>query len=111
MKAPLLVTEDAGFQQFSGIAAQLTVMKDVSWSGYAAVHKTGEGFLSSPALSSNQNGGIGTCDLLGELDDFRHRVIAVDEIAEIVGDCSEHRGDQVGSGGNGMYFWPRRGSR
>ena len=37
-------------------------------------------------------------DLLGELDDARHGVVAVDQFAAVVGDGGEHGGDQFGVG-------------
>ena len=38
------------------------------------------------------------CNLLGKLDDLRHRLVAIDHLAGIVGNGGEHRGDQIGIG-------------
>jgi len=50
--------------------------------------------LPVPDFSRDQHRGIARRDLLRELDDVRHRVIAIDEIAVIVGDRGKHGGDQ-----------------
>ena len=40
------------------------------------------------------HGGVGARDLLRQLDHLGHRLVAVDQIARVVGDGGEHRGDQ-----------------
>ena len=51
-------------------------------------------FLAGAAFAGDQHRGIRAGDLLRQLDDGGHGVVAVDHLAVVVGDGGEHRGDQ-----------------
>jgi hypothetical protein len=55
-------------------------------------------FLAGPGLARNQDRGVGRGDLLRELDDVSHGVVAIDELAGVVGDRRQHRSDHLGLG-------------
>ena len=52
-------------------------------------------FLAGAGFSGDHHGGVGARDLLRQLDDLAHGLVAIDEVAGIVGDSGEHRGDQL----------------
>ena len=51
-------------------------------------------FLAGAGFAGDHHRGVGAGDLLRQPDHFRHRLVAIDQIAGIVGDGGEHRGDQ-----------------
>src|SRR6185437_5338846 len=55
-------------------------------------------FLAGAAFAGDQDGSVGAGDLLGELDNAGHRVIAIDHLAPVVGDGGEYSRDQIGIG-------------
>ncbi len=60
----------------------------------AGVHVAGQHLLAGAGFAGDHHRGIGASDLLCQLDDLGHGVVAVDQIAGIVGHCGQHRGDQ-----------------
>src|SRR5262249_9704731 len=67
-------------------------------------------FLPGSAFTGDEHRGVRTGNLLGELDHFRHGVVAVDHLARIVGDGGKHGSNQIRIGrqrdvffGAGMY--------
>ena len=50
--------------------------------------------LAGAGFAGDHHGGVGAGDLLRQLDHLGHRLVAVNEVAGIVGDGGEHRGDQ-----------------
>jgi hypothetical protein len=54
--------------------------------------------LAGAGLAGDQHGGIGGGNLLGKLHHLRHRLVAPDQLAVIVGDGGEHGRDQLGIG-------------
>ena len=55
-------------------------------------------FLAGAALAGDQDGGIGGGDLLGQLDDARHRRIAEQEVGALARHRRDDGGDQLGVG-------------
>ncbi len=51
-------------------------------------------FLAGAGFAGDHHGGIGAGDLLRQLDDLGHGLVAVDQVTGIVGDGGQHRGDQ-----------------
>ena len=64
----------------------------------AAVDVTRDHLLAGAGLAGDQHRGVARRDLLGELDHVRHRLVAIDQLAGVVGDGGEHRRDQLGIG-------------
>ena len=62
-------------------------------------------FLAGSGLAGDQHRGFAGRDLLGELDELRHRVVAIDELAVIVGDRREHGGNQLRVGRQRNVFF------
>ena len=62
------------------------------------MHVARQHLLAGAAFAGDQHRGVGGGDLLGELDHLRHRVVAIDHFAVVVGDGREHRRDQLGVG-------------
>src|SRR6202020_3570597 len=55
---------------------------------------TRQHFLAGAGLAGDHDGSVRTRDLLGEFDDLGHGVVAIDEVARVIGDRSEYGGDQ-----------------
>ncbi len=58
------------------------------------MHVARQHLLAGARFAGDENRGLARRDLLGELDDAGHGVVAVDQFAAVVGDGGEHRGDQ-----------------
>ncbi len=58
-----------------------------------------------PEFAGDQHGSFAGGDVLRQLDDARHGVVAVDQFAPIVGDGGQHRGDQFGVGRQRNIFF------
>ena len=84
--------------RFSGIAAQLTQMNGFLARLRAGVDVARQHLLAGAGLAGDQHRGVGGGDLLRELHHLRHRLVAIDQLAVIVGDGGEHGRDQLGIG-------------
>ncbi len=62
------------------------------------MHVTRQHFLAGARFAGDQHRRVARRDLLRELYHLRHRLVAVDEFAVVVGDGREHRRDQLGIG-------------
>ncbi len=98
VKAPFSWPNSSDSSRFSGIAAQLTVMNGFLARLRVRVNEARQHFLAGAAFAGDQHRGIGGRDLLRELDDLRHRIVAIDHLAQVGGDGGEHRRDHLGVG-------------
>ena len=94
----LLVAEQLGLQEVIRDRRAIDGNERLPGAGRAGVQVARQHFLAGAALAGDQHGGVGAGDLLGELDDARHRLVAIDHLAPVVGDGREHGRDQVGVG-------------
>ena len=62
------------------------------------MHVARQHFLAGAGFAGDQHRGVGGRDLLRELDHLRHRLVAIDQLARVVGDGGEHGRDQLGVG-------------
>ena len=60
------------------------------------VDETREHLLAGAGLAGDQHRSVARRNLLGKLHDMRHRVVAIDEVAMVVGDCGQDSRDQLG---------------
>ena len=81
--------------RFSGIAAQLTQMNGFLARLRAGVDVARQHLLAGAGFAGDQHRGVGGGDLLRELDHLRHRLVAIDQFAGVVGDGGEHGRDQL----------------
>ena len=112
VKAPFSCPNSSDSRRLSGIAAQLTETKALSLRRRFGVHVTGQHFLAGAALAGDQDRRLRARDLLGELDDALHGLVAPHERAAVGGDRLEHRGNEVGVGRQrDVFAWRRPGWR
>ena len=97
-KGAFLVAEQFGFEQVFRYRRAIDGDERLLRAGAAAVHEARQHFLAGAAFAGDEHGGVRARDLLGELDDLRHGVVAVDHLARVVGDGGEHGRDQIGIG-------------
>ena len=60
------------------------------------MHIARQNFLAGAGFARDQHGGFAGGDLLGKLHHARGGVVAIDQIAAVIGDGGEHGGDQLG---------------
>ena len=90
----LLVAEQFGLQQMFGDRRAINRNERPLGAGRARVDVARQHFLAGTGLAGDHDGGIRARDLLRQLDDLAHGFVAIDQIARIIGDRGEYRGDQ-----------------
>jgi hypothetical protein len=90
----LLVAEQFGFEERFRNGRAIDADQRLPGAGRMGVQIARENLLAGAGFARDQHGGITGCDLLRQLDDARHGIVAVDQLTPVVGDRGEHRGDQ-----------------
>ncbi len=91
----LLVAEQLGFEQVLRDRRAVDRDERRRARGSSGVDVAREHLLAGAGLAGDQHRGVARRDLLGELDHVRHRLVAIDQLAGVVGDGREHRRDQL----------------
>ncbi len=107
----LLVAEQLGFEQVLGDRGAIDRDERRARAVRFRVHEARQHLLAGAGLAGDQHRGIARRDLLREPDHLRHRVVAIDEVAVIVGDRRKHGGDQFGIGRQRDVFFRARMDR
>ena len=92
----LLVPEQFRFEEVVGDRRAVDRDEGLVLAKGFGVHVTGEHFLAGAALAGDQDRRLRPRDLLGQLDDALHGLVAPHERAAVGGDRLEHRGNEVG---------------
>jgi hypothetical protein len=91
----LLVAEQFGFQQMLGDRRAIDRYERLLGAVGAGVDIARQHFLAGAGFAGDHDGSVGTRDLLRQLDHLAHRLVAVDEVAGIVGDGGQYGCDQL----------------
>ena len=93
-----LVAEQFGFQKRLRDRRAIDADERLLGAGRAGVNVARQHFLAGAGFAGDQHRGVAAGDLLRQLDDSRHAVVAIDQFAGVVGDGGQHGGDQFGVG-------------
>ncbi len=99
------MAEEFGFEQVLRDRGAIYRDEDLVRARALHVHEAREHFLAGAAFARNQDRGFGACDLCRKAHDARHRFVAEDEIAAVVGDGCEHSRDQFRIGRERNVFF------
>ena len=94
VNAPFSWPNSSDSSSVSGMAAQLSANEGLLGPVRARVHIARQHLLAGARFAGNQHRCVARRDLQRQLHHPRHRVITINEIAGVVGDGSQHRGDQ-----------------
>jgi hypothetical protein len=89
-----LVAEQFGFEQRFRDRGAIDADERLFGPGRPGVNIARQYFLAGAGFAGNQHRGVAAGDLLRELDDASHGVIAIDQLARIFGDGGQHGGNQ-----------------
>jgi hypothetical protein len=90
----LLVAEQFGFQQMLGDRRAIDRYERLLGAVGAGVDIARQHFLAGAGFAGDHHRSVGARDLLRQFYHLGHRLVAVDQVAGIVGCRGEHRGDQ-----------------
>ena len=95
VNAPFSWPNSSDSSRFSGDRRAVDRDERLARAVRAGVDVARQHLLAGAGFAGDQHGGVGGRDLLGELDHLRHRLVAVDQLARVVGDRRQHRRDQL----------------
>ena len=93
-KRALLMAEQFGFQQMLGDRRAIDADERLLGAIGAGMDVARHHLLAGAGFAGDHDGGVGAGDLLRQFDHLGHGFVAVDQVAGIVGDGGEYRGDQ-----------------
>ncbi len=96
VKAPFSWPNSSDSSRFSGIAAQFSETKLLLGAAAVTMDVARQHLLAGAALAGDQHARLGRRDLPRHAEQGVHRRVLEDQLAAVVGDRGEDRGDQLG---------------
>ena len=90
-----LVAEQFGFEEMLRDRRAVDADEGLPGAVRARMDIARQHLLAGAAFAGDEDRRLGARDLLGELNDFRHRIVLPDHLAGVVGDGGEHGRDQL----------------